>query len=130
MKMLRQKQTQEEYYRGVRMAPYDLVKELFLALAGLGILVLVLAAFLSSPDVPTVTIQQWANNDPVDFVTTATGELAGTTTSAGYGNPYNAAGGEPSWCRPCGIDVQGGGATPTARPSSSQYQACSCAVRR
>ena len=97
MKMLRQKQTQEEYYRGVRMAPYDLVKELFLALAGLAIVIVVLAAALSSPDVPTVTIQQWAKNDPVDFVTTAAGELAGTTTSAGYGAPYNNAGGEQSW---------------------------------
>ena len=89
--------TQQEYYRGVRMVPYDLVKELFLALAGLGIVVLVLAAALSSPDEPTVTIQQWAQSDAVDFVTTATGELAGTTTSAGYGAPYNNAGGEQSW---------------------------------
>ena len=97
MKMLRQEMTQEEYYRGVRMVPYDLVKELFLALAGLGILIIVFAAALSSPDEPTVTIQQWANGDPVDFVTTAAGELAGTTTSAGYGAPYNNAGGEQSW---------------------------------
>ena len=95
--MLRQNVTQEEYYRGVRMAPYDLVKELFLALAGLGIVIVVFAAALSSPDVPTVTIQKWAQSDPVDFVTTAAGELAGTTTSAGYGAPYNNAGGEQSW---------------------------------
>jgi len=97
MKMLKQEMTQEEYYRGVRMVPYDLVKELFLALAGLGIFVFVLAAAFSSPDVPTVTIQQWAQNDPVDFVSTAAGELAGTTTSAGYGAPYNNAGGEQTW---------------------------------
>jgi hypothetical protein len=97
MKMLRQEMSQDEYYRGIRMVPYDLVKELILALAGLGIVVLVIAAALSSPNVPTVTIQQWANTDPVDFVTTATGELGGSTTSAGYGNPYNSAGGEQSW---------------------------------
>ena len=97
MKMLRQDMTQEEYYRGVRMVPYDLVKELFLALAGLGIVIAVFAVALSSPDVPTVTIQKWAQSDPVDFVTTAAGELAGTTTSAGYGAPYNNAGGEQSW---------------------------------
>ena len=97
MKLLKQGQTQDEYYRGVRMAPYDLVKELALALAGLGIVVLVLAAALSSPDEPTVTIQRWAQNDPVDFVATAAGELAGTTTSAGYGAPYNNAGGEQTW---------------------------------
>jgi hypothetical protein len=81
--------TQEEYYRGVRMVPYDLVKELALALVGVSALVLVLAAFLSSPDVAPVTIADWAKSDPVDLVTTATGELAGSTTSAGYGQPYN-----------------------------------------
>lgn len=82
--------SQQEYYRGVRMAPYDLVKELALALVAVGALALVVAAVLSSPDVPPVTIAAWAQNDPVDFVTTATGELAGSTTSAGYGPPYNA----------------------------------------
>ena len=81
--------TQDEYYRGVRMVPYDLVKELVLAVAGVGILAIVVAAVLSSPDVQSVTIAAWAQNDPVDFVTTASGELAGTTISAGYGNPYN-----------------------------------------
>jgi hypothetical protein len=82
-------ETQEEYYRGVRMAPYDLLKELGLALAAVAVLAIVLSAFLSSPDVPPVTIATWSQSDPVDFVTTATGELAGTTTSAGYGQPYN-----------------------------------------
>ena len=69
--------------------PYDLVKELAIALVGTLALVLVLAAVLSSPDVPSVTIQSWAQKQPVDLVTTATGELAGTTVSAGYGAPYN-----------------------------------------
>jgi hypothetical protein len=89
--------TQEEYYRGVRMRPYDLLKELTYALAGIGALTLVLSAVLSSPDVPPVTIASWAQTDPVDFVTTATSELQGSTTSAGYGAPYNNAGGEQSW---------------------------------
>src|SRR5215471_5284612 len=73
----------------VRTAPYDLVKELLIALAGTLALILVLAAVLSSPDVPSVTIQSWAQKQPVDLVTTATGELAGSTVSAGYGAPYN-----------------------------------------
>jgi len=89
--------TQEEYYRGVRMKSYDLLKELAYALAGIAALTLVLAAVLSSPDVPPVTIAGWAQTDPVDFVTTATSELQGSTTSAGYGAPYNNAGGEQSW---------------------------------
>jgi hypothetical protein len=89
--------TQDEYYRGVRMVPYDLIKELVLAMAGVGILAIVVSAIVSSPDVPPVTIAAWAQNDPVDFVTTATGELAGTTISAGYGNPYNTSGSGQSW---------------------------------
>jgi len=66
-------------------------------LAGVGILALVFAAALSSPDIAPVTIATWAQNDPVDFVTTATGELSGSTTSAGYGNPYNTNGEPQSW---------------------------------
>ncbi len=81
--------SQDEYYRGIRTIPYDLIKELFLALAGVGVLALLFTAVLSSPDVAPVTIATWSQSDPVDFVTTATGELAGSTTSAGYGQPYN-----------------------------------------
>jgi hypothetical protein len=89
--------TQDEYYRGIRTVPYDLIKELVIALAGVGLVALVAAAVLSSPDEPPVTIAAWAQSDPVDFVTTATGELAGTTTSAGYGNPYNTNGDGQNW---------------------------------
>lgn len=79
----------ERYYRGVAMMPYDLIKEATIALIVILGLVLILSAALSSPDVPSVTIQSWSKADPVDFVTTATGELAGTTDVAGYGQPYN-----------------------------------------
>jgi hypothetical protein len=89
--------TQEEYYRGVRMVPYDLVKELALATVGVGVVALLVAALLSSPDVPQVTIATWAQQNPVDLVTTATNELAGTTTSAAYGPPYNSVGAGQSW---------------------------------
>ena len=80
---------QSEYYHGVRMVRFDLVKELVVALAGTLALVMFLAAALSSPDLPPETIASWAGGDPVDFVTTATGELAGTTASSQYGAPYN-----------------------------------------
>jgi hypothetical protein len=95
--MKRKHITQEEYYRGIRTSPYDLVKELVIALVGVGILGVGIALFLSSPDEPPLTIAGWSQADPVDFVTTATGELAGTTTSAGYGNPYNTNGDGQSW---------------------------------
>ena len=97
MSVFTQKMTQDEYYSGVRMVPYDLIKELTYALIGVAVLALVLAAAFSSPDVPPVTISAWAQGDPVDFVTTATGELSGSTISAGYGNPYNTNGTGQSW---------------------------------
>jgi len=73
----------------VRTVPYDLLKEVAIALVACLVLVIVLAAALSSPDVPSVTIQSWAQADPVDFTTTAANELAGQSLSAGYGAPYN-----------------------------------------
>ena len=72
--------------------PYDLIKELVVAIAVVGLLVAGLAFLFSSPDEKAVTIKSWAQSNPVDFVQTATGELAGTTTSASYGPPYNNAG--------------------------------------
>ncbi|HVA21023.1 MAG TPA: hypothetical protein VNN74_02865 [Candidatus Micrarchaeia archaeon] len=85
---MRRRPDQAAYHRGVRMAPYDLVKELALALAAVLLLVLVLAAVLSSPDVPPVTVRSWAQHDPLDLIATATSELQGTTISADYGPPY------------------------------------------
>lgn len=72
-----------------RTVPYDLLKELGVALGIISVLVVGLAAILSSPDVQPDTIQRWAQDDPVDFVTTATNELAGASVSAAYGPPYN-----------------------------------------
>src|SRR4029079_2591528 len=68
---------------------YDLVKEFVLALALITALSLVLAAIFSSPDDKSITMSGWAKADPADAGATAAGELAGTTTSATYGAPYN-----------------------------------------
>ena len=72
---------------------YDLVKEFVVALLLVGALTLVLALVFSSPDDKGVTIQQWARQDPSDFIATAVTELDGTSSSAGYGPPYNTNGG-------------------------------------
>jgi hypothetical protein len=72
--------------------PYDLVKEITVAVLVVALLTTVLAALFSSPDEPAITLRSWAAAAPGDVVATATGELAGTTTSAGYGQPYNAHG--------------------------------------
>jgi hypothetical protein len=69
--------------------PYDLVKEFVIALVVVGALTVLLAGVFSSPDRKAITLADWANSDANDVVATATGELAGTTTSAGYGAPYN-----------------------------------------
>ncbi|MEW1953394.1 hypothetical protein [Terrabacter sp. NPDC080008] len=71
---------------------YDLVREFVIALGVMLVLSLVAAIIFSSPDDPAISLQQWARQAPNDVVATAAGELAGTTTSAGYGPPYNTAG--------------------------------------
>jgi len=73
------------------MRSYDLVKEFVVAIVVVAVLALSLAALFSSPDERALTLQSWAKSAPADFALTATGELAGTTTSAGYGPPYNTA---------------------------------------
>jgi len=70
---------------------YDLVKEFCVALLVMAVLTVALAAVFSSPDDKAITLRQWAVADPNDVVATAAGELAGTTTSASYGAPYNTA---------------------------------------
>lgn len=69
--------------------PYDLVKEATIAFTVVAVLTLGLAGLFSSPDETALTMHSWATDAPGDFVVTATGELAGSTTSAGYGPPYN-----------------------------------------
>jgi hypothetical protein len=69
--------------------PYDLVKEFGIALLVVTLLTLGLSAIFSSPDEKPITMSGWAAAAPADVVATATGELAGTTTSATYGPPYN-----------------------------------------
>ena len=68
---------------------YDLIKELVIAVVVVGLLALTLAGLFSSPDQKALTMQSWSKEAPADFVQTAAGELAGTTTSASYGPPYN-----------------------------------------
>jgi hypothetical protein len=70
---------------------YDLVKEFVIALVVVAVLTTALAAVFSSPDEKNLTLKSWGTSAPGEFVATPNGELAGTTTSAGYGPPYNTA---------------------------------------
>src|SRR5215471_14137609 len=75
-------------WRG-RTRRYDILKEGTIATAITAALVLIMAAVLSSPNVPSVSVQSWAKVAPADFLLTASGELAGTAGAADYGPPYN-----------------------------------------
>jgi hypothetical protein len=70
-------------------APYDLVKELFIALGVVALLAILLTVLFSSPDDRPSTIAQWSRQLPVDFETAAVAELGGTSGTAEYGPPYN-----------------------------------------
>ncbi len=70
--------------------PYDIIKEAFVALVAVGVLVLLLTVVFSSPDEPAVTLKSWSTTNPVDFAQTAVTELDGTSAVATYGPPYNA----------------------------------------
>ena len=71
------------------MRRYDIVKEATAATLIALVLVVVLAAVLSSPDAPPVTVASWSKVAPADFMATAASELAGTSETATYGPPYN-----------------------------------------
>jgi len=78
--------------------PYDIVKEASIALGVILALCIVLALLFSSPDEKPSTIRSWARTNPVDFVTTATTELDGSSGTGGYGPPYNhASSGQHIW---------------------------------
>src|SRR6476646_11425904 len=68
---------------------YDLVKEFVVAPVVVTLVTVALAAIFSSPDEKAISLRDWATAAPADVVATAAGELAGTTTSATYGPPYN-----------------------------------------
>jgi len=77
------------YYNGIRFAPYDLVRELLVALAVITVLVVILSAALSSPDVPPLTLKSVANQTPQIFTQTAIDMLDGNSAISTYGPPYN-----------------------------------------
>jgi hypothetical protein len=87
----RERLAEDERYREWKGAyrPYDLVKEASIALGVVIALALLFTILFSSPDESPSTIKQWSRTDPVDFVTTATTELDGSSGTGGYGPPYN-----------------------------------------
>jgi hypothetical protein len=82
---------EDESYRQWRGAyrPYDILREATIALGVVLALVILLSILFSSPDLPPSTIKSWSRSAPVDFVATASTELDGSSTTGGYGPPYN-----------------------------------------
>ncbi|MDQ6836179.1 MAG: hypothetical protein M3016_08330 [Actinomycetota bacterium] len=82
---------EDEAYREWKGAyrPYDILREATIALGVVLALAVGLTILFSSPDDPPSTVKQWSRTDPVDFVTTATTELDGSSTTGSYGPPYN-----------------------------------------
>ncbi|MCL4544928.1 MAG: hypothetical protein M1118_10100 [Chloroflexi bacterium] len=100
--------SQQEYYRGIRMAPYDLVKEALIAFGVVLMLVLVLAAVFSSADEPPLTIQQVAQQMPRTFLGVALGDLDGRGKIASYGPPYNHGTGSVQYLGPISLQELAG----------------------
>jgi hypothetical protein len=79
-------------------APYDLIKELCIAVGVIGLLAVLLTVLFASPDEKSSTVSQWSHELPADFTKAASQELAGTSPTALYGPPYNHNGeGQQAW---------------------------------
>ncbi|HVC34873.1 MAG TPA: cytochrome b N-terminal domain-containing protein [Chloroflexota bacterium] len=96
------------YYRGLRSMPYDLLREGLIALLAATVFALVFAGLFSSPDDPPLTIQAYAQQDPVSFLKTSLAELAGTSTIAQYGPPYNGQSGSVQSLGPVSLQTLAG----------------------
>ncbi|MBD0692603.1 hypothetical protein [Streptomyces sp. CBMA123] len=87
---------------------YDLVKEFTVALVVVALLSAGLAGLFSSPDETPVTLASWSTAAPNDFTATAVAELAGSSTSAQYGPPYNDVPGAGQKIGPVGLQRAAG----------------------
>ncbi len=72
-----------------RVRSYDIIKEGFIAILVVSILVVTFSLVFGSPDDKQLTFKGWAQTNPTNFYDTTVQELAGTSGSAGYGPPYN-----------------------------------------
>jgi len=72
-----------------RQIPYDLVRELTLATFIIGVIVVILTALFSTPDVPPLSAKQVAAQDPLMFIQTELHDLNQQSELGNYGPPYN-----------------------------------------
>ena len=79
----------DQNLQNIPMKPYDLLREGLIVLTVVIILVVVLAAFLSSPDYPPVRARDVAQRQPLAFLSTSANILAGNSGMQDYGPPYS-----------------------------------------
>ncbi len=89
---------------GGKYRPYDIIKEFTVGFIVVVVATVLLSVVFSSPDRSPATLKRWSIADPVDFVTTAAEELAGTSPSASYGAPYNAVHGTGQYIGPISLE--------------------------
>lgn len=92
-----------DYYHGIRMEPYDLIKEALIALGFATVVIALLAIVFSSPDPPAITLQGTARKQPVAFLQDALSQLDQTSDVATYGPPYNYHQGNAQWLGPISL---------------------------
>lgn len=78
----------EENLRGIPMKPYDLLREGLLVLSLLIVVIVVLAVVFGSPDYPPVRSEDVAQRQPIAYLKTSAGFLAGASDVDKYGPPY------------------------------------------
>jgi len=79
----------DQYFKGIPMKPYDLIKEGLIVFVAITILVFILAIIFSSPDYPPVKAKEIATYEPVAYLQTFVDILQGKSEISNYGPPYD-----------------------------------------
>jgi hypothetical protein len=79
----------DPYLKGVPQKPYDLLREGAIVLIFVTVVVIILAAVFSSPDYPTLRGEDVAKLQPITYLKTSIGILAGMSSLQDYGPPFN-----------------------------------------
>jgi hypothetical protein len=79
----------EAYLQGIPSKPYDLLREGLCVLLLWTVVIVILAAFLGSPDYPAVRGEDVAQRQPLLFLKTGADILAGGSSLQDYGPPYS-----------------------------------------
>ena len=74
--------------RGIPMKPYDMVREGLMVLAGVTLVILLLAGFWGFPDYDPLTPKEVATKEPIAFLQRTLSYFSGKSSLQTYGPPY------------------------------------------